>query len=164
MFRSRVVRSALKRTALLRAAETEAEVSKELKLNFYMPRETVYFQQNIHQVNIPGAAGDFGVLANHVPTVAAMKPGVVSVYEDESTIKKYFVSGGFACIHPTNVADIAAVEAVAVSDLDPEAVKSGLDEWTAKMASATEESEKLHAEVAVDVHKAMQVAIDEHSG
>merc|ERR1712110_848489 len=165
MLRSVVRRAAFGRSPVL-FAEAEAaapEVSKDLKLNFYMPRETVYFQQVVHQVNIPGAAGDFGILANHVPTVAAMKPGVVSVFEDENTIKKYFVSGGFACIHPSNVADIAAVEAVAIEDLDPEAVKSGLDEWTAKMASATDDSEKLHAEVALDVHKAMEQALEDTS-
>merc|ERR1712226_1647113 len=167
MFRASLVRrAAFGRSPVLFAeaeAATQAEVSKDLKLNFYMPRETVYFQKVVHQVNIPGAAGDFGILANHVPTVAAMKPGVVSVFEDENTIKKYFVSGGFACIHPSNVADIAAVEAFPVDELDPEAVKSGVEEWTAKLASATEESEKQHAEVALDVHKAMEQALEDTS-
>lgn len=93
----------------------------------------MYFDKVVHQVNVPGAAGEFGVLANHVPTVAAMKPGVVSVFETETTVHKYFVSGGFACIHPSNVADIAAVEAVKVDDLDPEAVQAGLAEWTEKV-------------------------------
>merc|ERR1712110_1221187 len=150
MLRSVVRRAAFGRSPVL-FAEAEAaapEVSKDLKLNFYMPRETVYFQQVVHQVNIP---------------VAAMKPGVVSVFEDENTIKKYFVSGGFACIHPSNVADIAAVEAFPVDELDPEAVKSGVEEWTAKLASATEESEKQHAEVALDVHKAMEQALEDTS-
>merc|ERR1712226_1810420 len=89
--------------------------------------------------------------------------GGVSVFEDENTIKKFFVSGGFACIHPSNVADIAAVEAFPVDELDPEAVKSGVEEWTAKLASATEESEKQHAEVALDVHKAMEQALEDTS-
>lgn len=41
-------------------------------------------------------------------------------------VEKYFVSGGFAFIHPDSSADICAVEAVKVADLDADAVRAGL--------------------------------------
>lgn len=46
--------------------------------------------------------------------------------ELDKDVTKYFVSGGFAFVHPDSTADICAVEAVKVSDLDADAVRAGL--------------------------------------
>jgi F-type H+-transporting ATPase subunit delta len=34
------------------------------------------------QVNLPAATGEMGILANHVPTVEALRPGIVEVIEE----------------------------------------------------------------------------------
>lgn len=52
---------------------------------------------------------------------------MVTVHKDlDKDVTKYFVSGGFAFVHPDSTADICAVEAVKVSDLDADAVRAGL--------------------------------------
>jgi F-type H+-transporting ATPase subunit delta len=43
----------------------------------------------VKQVDVPSGTGTFGILPNHVPTLAVLRPGVVTVFEDEGT-KKYF--------------------------------------------------------------------------
>ena len=35
-------------------------------------------------------SGDFGILADHVPTIAALKPGVVAVTDEKGLVSKYF--------------------------------------------------------------------------
>jgi F0F1-type ATP synthase epsilon subunit len=40
--------------------------------------------------NIPAVSGDMGILANHVPTVEALRPGLVEVIESAGTTKKFF--------------------------------------------------------------------------
>jgi len=35
-------------------------------------------------------SGDFGILADHVPTIAALKPGVVAVTDEKGVVSKYF--------------------------------------------------------------------------
>lgn len=61
------------------------------------------------------------------PSPTACRPGVVTVHKElDKTVEKYFVSGGFAFVHPDSTADICAVEAVKVTDLDPDAVRAGL--------------------------------------
>jgi F-type H+-transporting ATPase subunit delta len=40
-------------------------------------------------VNISGEAGDMGILANHVPSIEALRPGVVEVIEAAGS-KKWF--------------------------------------------------------------------------
>lgn len=42
------------------------------------------------QVNIAAESGDMGVLANHVPTIEQLKPGVVEVIEESGGSKQFF--------------------------------------------------------------------------
>ena len=49
-----------------------------------------YSGADVKQVDVPSFSGSFGILPNHVPTLAVIKPGVISVYESEGAVKKYF--------------------------------------------------------------------------
>ena len=76
---------------------------------------------------VPALTGDFGVMPGHVPTIAQLRPGVVTVHKTlDKEIEKYFVSSGFAFVHADSSTDVCAIEAVKLEDLDPEAVRSGL--------------------------------------
>lgn len=78
-------------------------------------------------VLLPALTGDFGVMPGHVPTVAQLRPGVVTVHKTlDKEIEKYFVSSGFAFVHADSSTDVCAIEAVKLEDLDPEAVRAGL--------------------------------------
>ena len=46
------------------------------------------------QVDVPSFSGSFGILPAHVASLAVLKPGVVTVYEDDGATKKFFVSSG----------------------------------------------------------------------
>ena len=52
--------------------------------------QTLYDKKVVKQVDVPSYSGSFGILANHVPCLAVLKPGVVTVYEDDGSSKKYF--------------------------------------------------------------------------
>lgn len=51
--------------------------------------QVYYSNADVRQVDVPSYSGNFGILANHVPTLAVIKPGVVTVYEGDGT-KKFF--------------------------------------------------------------------------
>ena len=42
--------------------------------------EKLLFSGEVDQVDVPGAEGDFGVLAGHAPTVSALRPGIMTVF------------------------------------------------------------------------------------
>ena len=109
-------------------------------------------------VIIPATTGQMGVLPGHVSTIAELKPGVLSVHEDNNTTK-YFVSSGFAFIHANSFTDIIAVEAVELDKIDPAEVQKGLAEYTQKMGSASSDLEKAEAQIGVDVHSALNAAL-----
>lgn len=99
-----------------------------------------------------------GILPGHVATIAELKPGVMIVQEGNDTTK-YFVSSGFAFVHPNSVADIIAVEAVPLDQIDASLVQKGLQEFTQKLNSASTDSEKAEAQIGVDVHSALNSAL-----
>eukprot|EP00967_Tisochrysis_lutea_P090240 scaffold128971_cov31-Tisochrysis_lutea.AAC.3 len=68
-----------------------------LSLTFTLPSACLYEAAPVEMVILPGVDGIFGVMPNHVPTIAELKPGVVSIQETAGgPLTKYFVSGGFA--------------------------------------------------------------------
>lgn len=85
---------------------------------------------------LPAVSGDFGIMPGHVPTIAQLRPGVVQVHKElDKEVEKYFVSGGFAVAHADSSVEITVVEAAKLDDLDKNAVKAGLAEYTARCAA-----------------------------
>jgi F-type H+-transporting ATPase subunit delta len=161
MFRSVLMRAGRVAVRAEEAAATDPAFATKLKFNFSIPSKPLFTAAPVRMVVVPGASGVFGVLKDHVPTIAAMKPGVVQVQENEgdSDLKQYFVSGGFAFVKPDSTLDIQAVEAVKLEDLDVEAVKKGVASFTALVSSSTDEKEKAQAEIGLEVYQAMAAAL-----
>jgi len=131
-----------------------------MTFKFVLPTQTLYNDAPVEMVILPGTDGEFGVMANHVPTIASLKPGTVSVQEEAGgELKKYFVSGGFASIGEANQLTVTVLEAAELSDLDPDAVKQGLAQYSEAYASATDDVLKSEAEIGVEVYSSMSYAI-----
>lgn len=64
--------------------------------------QVFYDQAVIRQVDVPSFSGAFGILPKHVPTLAVLKPGVVTIYEEDGSTKKVFVSSGTVTINEDN--------------------------------------------------------------
>ena len=101
MLQQRISRFAFR--ALTRRA-LSSEASSSMTLNFTLPHETIYSETKVSQVIVPGAAGEFGVTADHVPILAELKPGVLQIFhEGSSDPEKFFISGGFSLTHADSV-------------------------------------------------------------
>lgn len=140
-----------------------AGIPDKLSFNFFVPHQTLCQSEKVDLVLLPAVTGDFGAMAGHVPTVAQLRPGVVTVHKElDKDVVKYFVSGGFAFVHADSTADLCAVEAVEVSDLDGDAVRAGLAEYQTKLATAAgkgDDYEAAAAQVGVEVYSAMSAAL-----
>ncbi len=77
--------------------------------------DKLVFSGEVEQVDVPGADGDFGVLAGHAPMVTTLRPGILTVHGAGGQ-QKIVVLGGFAEISAeglTVLADVAeAVEGI----------------------------------------------------
>jgi F-type H+-transporting ATPase subunit delta len=138
----------------------DASDASTLSLNFTLPSKSIYVSAPVSLVNLPGSDGEFGVMAKHVPTISTLKPGVVSVQEEaDGPMKKYFISGGFASVNEESVLSISTLEACELEDIDPDAVKVGLAQYSEAYASATDDLLKAEAEIGVEVYQSLSYAI-----
>ena len=71
--------------------------------------------------------------------MAVLKPGVVTVYEDDGATKKFFVSSGSISINEDASVQILAEEAHKVEDLDVGAARDIVAKAQQKVASSTDE-------------------------
>ncbi|XP_027106615.2 ATP synthase subunit delta', mitochondrial-like [Coffea arabica] len=130
----------------------------KLTVNLVLPYSSEFSNKEVDMVIIPATNGQMGILPGHVSTIAELKPGLLSVHE-ENGVKKYFVSGGFAFIHANSFADIIAVEAVPIDQLDSASAQKGLAEFTQKLSSASTDLERAEAQIGVDVYSAINSAL-----
>lgn len=83
-------------------------------------------------VQIPGADGDFTAMAGHAPTIATMRPGIVTVHGAGGE-EKFVVTGGFAEISPQGTS-VLAERAMPVSEVTQDVI----DEFVSAAVSARE--------------------------
>jgi F-type H+-transporting ATPase subunit epsilon len=117
--------------------------------------EKLLFSGKVAMVTIPGAAGNFGVLAEHAPLISAVRPGVIHVFEnDMNTItQKIFVSGGFAEVTGDRCT-LLADSAIAVEKIDRAAAEQDVLYLGQAQEKATDEIEKRLATRKLDVARA----------
>lgn len=158
---AKTILSRTSRRVAARGFSSEAsEAATSVSLNFSVPYESIYAGASVEQVIIPGAEGEYGVTANHVPYVAQMKPGVLTVMFDSAESEKYFVAGGYAVTHANSVTDVVCVEAVKVDDLDASTISANYESAKNVAASAAAGSqEEAEAKIDMEVNKTMGAAV-----
>ncbi|HLL28155.1 MAG TPA: F0F1 ATP synthase subunit epsilon [Xanthobacteraceae bacterium] len=106
------------------------------------------FSGEVEQVDVPGAEGDFGVLAGHAPLIAALRPGILTIREAGSA-KRLFVRDGFAEVNPSGLTVLAEL-AVPVDELDADALQKEIEAAEARLAEAKEGAARDRAAERVD--------------
>ena len=79
--------------------------------------EKLLFSGEVDQVDIPGAEGEFGVLAGHAPLVSVLRPGIMTVTVNGQQ-QRMVVLGGFAEVAPGGALTVLADLADSVEDFD----------------------------------------------
>ena len=102
--------------------------------------EKLLFTGEVTQVDVPGAEGDFGVLAGHAPFVTTLRPGILTVHREGGALR-VVVSGGFAEVSDAGLTVLADV-AVAVEDVSRDAFAGYVKDAEAAAAKAPEGSQR----------------------
>lgn len=130
----------------------------------------MYKSIDVVQVNIPAESGDMGLLANHVPSIEQLKPGLIEVIEESGGSKQFFrksqltlhslccapdncalVSGGFAVMQPNSELSINAVEGYPLEDFSAENVRSQLAEAQKIVNGSGSEQDIAEAKIELEV-------------
>ena len=127
-------------------------MAKEFALSVVAPdREVV--AENVTSVIAPGTSGYFGVLADHLPLVAALKPGLLEYLDTAGQRHFVYVGGGFVEVK-ANRMTILADEASRSRDIDLARAEEELE--VARRALRGEETTMSQEQAVHEVEKAMQ--------
>ncbi len=94
--------------------------------------EKLVFSGEVQQVDVPGAEGDFGVLENHAPVVATLRPGILTVHTAGGA-ERIVVLGGFAEVSASGLTVLAEV-ADTVADMDRTLLATRISELEQRIA------------------------------
>ncbi|CAB4056357.1 ATPeF1D [Lepeophtheirus salmonis] len=153
------LRSVMLSRRLVQQAMMQRRGYAEMSLTFAAPNGVHYNETIVKQVDIPSFSGSFGILPDHVPSLAVLKPGVISVFEETGDVAKFFVSSGSVTINADSTVQILAEEAHPLADLDPAAAKQALSDAQASLASAASDAEKAEAEIEVETAEELLKAL-----
>jgi len=127
-----------------------------LHFEFVSP-ERVLFSGDVDQVDLPGAEGDMGILAQHAPLVTALRPGIVTIYAG-STRESIVVIGGFAEVSPAGLT-ILADRAMPRENFDGTMLASEIKDTEEDVADASDETERDKLARRLDQLKSLQAAL-----
>jgi F-type H+-transporting ATPase subunit epsilon len=117
--------------------------------------ERLVFSGEANQVVVPGAEGDFAVLAGHSPFVSTLRPGILDVTLPEGR-KQLLVKKGVAEADPERLT-VLAQTAVPLEELQGERLNSELRLAEAQLGDAKDDHSRMVAETLLDVLKRVQL-------
>jgi len=105
--------------------------------------ERLVFAGEVSQVDVPGEEGEFGVLAGHAPYIAALRPGVLTIYGDDRP-QRLVVRGGLAEMGPSGLT-VLAEQAIPVEDIDAAMIAQAIKDAEEDIVLAKTETERARA-------------------
>jgi len=159
---ARILSSRTYRLAAVRSYAADASESNKMDFTFAAANQVFYANKNVKQVDVSSVSGSFGILPNHVPVLAVLKPGIVTIYEDDGSTKKIFASSGTVTVNDDSSVQILAEEAHPLENLDKAAAEAVLHEAEKELSIAKTEEEKAEAQIAIDVGQALVQALSVH--
>ncbi|XP_020636594.1 ATP synthase F(1) complex subunit delta, mitochondrial [Pogona vitticeps] len=132
----------------------------QMSFTFASPSEVFYNAATVKQVDVPTLSGSFGILAAHVPTLQVLKPGVVTVFAEDGSSSKYFVSSGSITVNADSSVQLLAEEVAHLDQLDLATAKANLEKAQSAVASAADEAAKAEAQICVEANEAIVKALE----
>ena len=101
--------------------------------------ESDYFVGTIDMVVLPGEDGDFSVLSEHAPIITYLRPGKITIIEEQGREHIYFVGSGFVKVENNNC-QVLVDYIKRSNDLDITKSKKELSELLIEIESKTNET------------------------
>jgi len=147
----------------LRQARCYAEAvsgTPQMSFTFASPTQVFFKEASVKQVDVPTLTGAFGILPAHVPTLQVLRPGVVTVLNDDGSAAKYFVSSGSITVNADSSVQLLAEEAVPLDQLDIAAAKANLEKAQQEMSSVSDEAARAEVQINIEANEAIVKALE----
>ena len=120
--------------------------------------EQLLLSAKVTEIVLPGSEGEMTVMADHSPVMTTIRPGVVTVKQENGETQKFVVFGGFADILPESCT-LLAESARAVSEFRKDALAGRVELARADLAEAQSDEGKTRiAQLVADLESLTSVA------
>jgi len=106
--------------------------------------ERQLLSEQVAEVVVPGAEGEFGVLKNHAPFISTILPGILKVRREGGGWDEYFVRGGFADVAAGGLT-VLAEQAVPVGEISREQLQQAIKDAEEDLADAKDDTSRQKA-------------------
>lgn len=131
------------------------------KVNFELVSpQRLLLSEEVDMVVVPGAEGDFGVIAEHSPVISTVRPGTITVFQGNSVSERIFIAGGFAEVTAERCT-VLAEEAERLDEIDRSAVEGQMRELREDLSAADSDEERGLIEARIAVAEAKIEALAE---
>lgn len=121
--------------------------------------ERLLFSASVDEVVIPGAEGDFAVLAGHASLVSTVRAGVIHILGEGSRVTdRIFVEGGFAEVNAAGCT-VLAERAVKVDEIDRAGAERALADAREDAEDAKDDTAREAAMAAIAIAEARLGAV-----
>ncbi|MBE7636342.1 F0F1 ATP synthase subunit epsilon [Sneathiella sp. P13V-1] len=107
--------------------------------------EKLLLSDAYEMVVVPGAEGDFAVMAGHTPITSTLRPGVIAIFEGDAEKDRIFVNGGFVQVADDKMT-VLAEEAIHVADLDLSDLKQRIQDASEDIEDAKDDETRRKAQ------------------
>ena len=122
-----------------------ADIQK-LKLRIITP-ERVFYEGDVDMVEFNTTEGEIGVLPGHIPLTVIIKPGILTIYEQDEE-KTAALHAGFAEILPDGITILAEIVEWP-HEIDSERAEAALRRAEERLHNKTPETDIARAETAL---------------
>lgn len=106
--------------------------------------ERLFLSAEVDHVLVPGAEGDFGVMAKHAPMLSTLRLGILQVDGANIEHPRVFVRGGFAEITPRGLT-VLAEEVIPMDEVDASVLDQQIKDLEEDFADAKDNDARIRA-------------------
>ena len=110
-----------------------------LKFKLISP-ERIVVQEDVLSITFPSIFGYLDPRLGHIPLLAEMKPGCVTLVDKEKVERKYFVSGGYAHLSGGNTIVLLADEVERKDEIDKKRAEKAMKRATERLENTSNHS------------------------
>jgi F-type H+-transporting ATPase subunit epsilon len=103
--------------------------------------EKLLLSSEVAQVDLPGAEGDFGVLAEHAPIVSTLRPGIIVIHGETGEPLRIVINGGFAEVGPAGLT-VLADSAVPLEEFDVATLAEAIKDTEEDVADSKDDRQR----------------------
>jgi F-type H+-transporting ATPase subunit epsilon len=128
----------------------------QLHFEFVSP-ERVLFSGDVDQVDLPGAEGDMGILAEHAPLVTPLRPGIITIFNGGAR-EAVVVIGGIAEVSPAGLT-VLADKATPRDDFDTAMLAAEIKDAEEDVTDASDDAQRDKLARRLEQLKTLQTAL-----